>query len=202
MKTNNSYITRGTALFTIAIGCLVLLGWFSDIPAFRSILPGSISMKFNTAVCFILSGITLYLLDLPAGNQVRKTVVVTCSWIILFAGLLSFSQYIFGWNLGIDGLLWKDISNDITTAFPGRMSLITSINFSLLGSAFILLERKRYYWLIQALLIAILPGALGVIINYIYGVSFLNLVPLFANTSFPTAILFILLFIGAFISPA
>ncbi|MBK5273059.1 MAG: PAS domain S-box protein, partial [Bacteroidia bacterium] len=61
---------------------------------------------------------------------------------------------------------------------------------------------KRYYWFIQALLIAILPGALGVIINYIYGISFLNLVPLFANTSFPTAILFILLFIGAFISPA
>jgi two-component system, NarL family, sensor histidine kinase UhpB len=202
MKNNSSYITRATSLLTITVGCLVLIGWFLNIPGLKSLLPGIAPIKFNTGVCFVLSGIALYLLDVPAGSRYRKTVVIVSSLMVLLTGLLSFSQYAFGWNLGIDELLWKDGPLTAATQSPGRMSLLTSINFTLLGFIFLMLEGKKYPWLIQALLIAILPGSLGVIFNNLYTISFLNLVPWIAHTDLPTAILFIVLCIGAFFSPA
>lgn len=69
---SNCYITKSASLFTIAVGIVVLAGWFFNTPSFKSVLPGIVSMKFNTAVCFIFSGIALYLPDEPNGNQHPK----------------------------------------------------------------------------------------------------------------------------------
>ncbi|OGV41010.1 MAG: hypothetical protein A2X48_11615 [Lentisphaerae bacterium GWF2_49_21] len=41
-------------------GVLVMIGWISDIEFLKSLSPSWISMKFDTAVAFLMSGITLY----------------------------------------------------------------------------------------------------------------------------------------------
>lgn len=200
VKATTPYITKVASVFTVATGCLVLSGWFFNIPSFKSILPGIISMKFNTAVCFILSGIALYLLDAPEPGKSKKRVAFVCSWIILFAGFLNLSEYISGYNLGIDELLWKEGPGTFGTTFPGRMSMTTAINFILLGAFFLTLQKRKYHWLIQALLIVMISGSLLVILNHLAGVSFLNAIPQISDTALHTAILFIVLGFGIFCS--
>ena len=163
-------------------------------------MPGIVSMRFNAAVCFILSGIALYLLNTPTINQPLKTIASVCLWMVLLTGFLTFSEYIFHWNLGIDELLWKEGPGAIGTSFPGRMSQSTSFNFMLLGFIFLMLGKRKYHWLIHALLIAIIPGSVLVIFNHLFGVSFLNSIPELTDTALHTAILFIVLCIGIFYS--
>jgi len=200
MKVNTNYITKTASLLTIATGCLVLAGWLFNIPYFKTVLPGIVSMRFNAAVCFILSGIALYLFNAPRINQPLKTIASVCSWMVLLTGFLTFSEYIFHWNLGIDELLWKEGPGAIGTSFPGRMSLSTSFNFMLLGFIFLMLDKRKYHWLNHALLIAIIPGSVLVIFNHLFGVSFLNSFPELTNTALHTAILFIVLCLGVFYS--
>ena len=52
MVFGRKHITLIAAVFTMLISCLVMIGWYMDIPLFKSVLPGNISMKFNTVICF------------------------------------------------------------------------------------------------------------------------------------------------------
>lgn len=53
-------VSLAAALAAIT-GSMALAGWAFDIAVLKSILPGWVSMKANTAVCFILIGISLWL---------------------------------------------------------------------------------------------------------------------------------------------
>ncbi len=200
MKTNNYHISKAAGILTIAAGCLVIAGWFFNIETFKNILPGTVSMKFNTAVCFILCGIALLLLNAPVLSANRKKVALVCAGLVMFTGLLTFSQYIFGFNTGIDELLWKESPGAIGTAFAGRMGIITSIHFILMSFILITLWHKKFHWLIQALLIVMIPGSLLIILNHAFGNSFLNAFPNLNNTAVHTALLFIVLTAGIFFS--
>ena len=52
MVFGRKHITLIAAVFTMLISCLVMIGWYMEIPLFKSVLPGNISMKFNTVICF------------------------------------------------------------------------------------------------------------------------------------------------------
>jgi hypothetical protein len=54
------------AVFVVAIGILVLIGWQFDVTRLKSIY-GDITMKPNAALCLILSGVSLW--SLPRKNQ-------------------------------------------------------------------------------------------------------------------------------------
>ena len=198
LEKNSAYITKAASLLIIMAGFVVLAGWVFNIPSFKSILPGIISIKFNTAVCFILSGIVLYFMEARSSSQFQKNIASVCSWIVLIIAILNLSEYIFSFNLGIDELLWKEGPGTIATIFPGRMSISTAVNFTLLSLIFPLLGKRKYHWPIQALLIAIIASSMLVILTYLFGVSFLNSFPQVNNTALPTAILFIVLCLGVF----
>ncbi len=202
MKHVSDYITKVASLLAVTVGCLVLTGWFFDIPFFKSVFPGIASIKFNAVVCFIFSGIALYLLNVPAGlpaganSRRRKTIAFILAGIILFAGLLTLLEYIFNRNLGIDELLWREGPGTAATIFPGRMSLFTAINFVLLGFIFIALAKRKYYQFIHWLLVAIVSVSLLAIFNYYFVIRSLdNILPL-DTISLPSAILFVVVSTG------
>jgi len=58
---NRDWFELATALSVIT-GCLVLIGWAFDLPAFKSLSPGLPSMNPNTAVSLFLAGASLRLL--------------------------------------------------------------------------------------------------------------------------------------------
>jgi methyl-accepting chemotaxis protein len=49
-----------TAITVLIIGFAVIVGWMLNIPLLKSVLPGLVTMKANTALGFILGGTSLW----------------------------------------------------------------------------------------------------------------------------------------------
>ncbi len=56
-------IPRILSYIIILIGILVIAGWILDVSWLKSIDPSWVPTKFATAVCFVLTGITLLCID-------------------------------------------------------------------------------------------------------------------------------------------
>jgi PAS domain S-box-containing protein len=169
--------SKKASIAVIAIGCIVILGWIFDVQLLKSILPGLVTMKANAAVCFILGGFSLFLLqqrgaELTARNhqKIANCLIFSCSFLIILISLLTVVQYSFNVDLGIDQLLFKDSSTLTGAGTPGRMAPNTAAAFLLLGTALLLLsERRPKYLRVQILSCsAFLIAFLG-LIGYIYG---------------------------------
>ena len=169
--------SKKASIAVIAIGCTVILGWIFDLQLLKSILPGLVTMKANAAVCFILGGFSLFLLqrrraELTARNhqKIVNCLIFSCSFLIILISLLTVFQYSFNVDLGIDQLLFKDSSTLTGAGTPGRMAPNTAAAFLLLGTALLLLsERRPKYLRVQILsCCAFLIAFLG-LIGYIYG---------------------------------
>jgi PAS domain S-box-containing protein len=97
-------------------------------------------MKANTALCFLLAGISLNL-------QTRKRRILTtriaagCAIAVGAIGLITLCEYLFGWNLGIDEVLIGDLVATIESD-PGRMGFNAAIDFGLTGAALWLTSRQ------------------------------------------------------------
>ena len=123
-------------LVLILLSLSVMLGWFFNIPAMVQIQPQWVPMQFNTALCFLLSGLGLFWMKKDCS---KFCIAITLS--LLAIASLTLSQYIFNYNLGLDELF---IKHTITTntSHPGRMAPNTAFCFILTSIAFIL-NRKQ-----------------------------------------------------------
>jgi PAS domain S-box-containing protein len=65
-----------------------------------------------------------------------------CAFAIMSIAFLTICEYIFGWNLGIDELLFRDPAA-LATSQPGRMGINTAIDFCFIGAALWLIERQE-----------------------------------------------------------
>jgi hypothetical protein len=54
-------LARFIAGLIALLGTLVLVGWLANVSAFKSVLPGAVEMKPNTAIALVLASISLYL---------------------------------------------------------------------------------------------------------------------------------------------
>jgi PAS domain S-box-containing protein len=135
-------IARVASVIVILVGCLVLLGWSLDISFLKSVVPGSATMKANTAVCFVLSGTALALKTRPTACRNSHRIAQACAIALCSIGTLTLSQYLLGWNLGIDELLFRDMPISPVTSHPGRMGANTAINFISIGAALGLLSKR------------------------------------------------------------
>ncbi|MDP2761569.1 MAG: EAL domain-containing protein [Sideroxyarcus sp.] len=153
-------LTSLAAVLAVVVGAMVLVGWTFDITALKSVLPGWVAMKTNTAVCFILTGIALWLTARPPatfnpersgrslsyGNRTAYPLRVQrstfffrlarlCGLLTGLIGLLTLCEYIFGWNPGIDQWLFREPAGTVGTSYPGRMAPETALCFVLLPVA-------------------------------------------------------------------
>lgn len=148
-------VVRTTSAISIFIGGLVLLGWYFDLEILKKGFPGSpATMKANTALCFLLSGLSLWI-----SQSMTETRRVFYLWLSRFctvtvAGicLLTIIQYVLGWNFGIDEFLFWDSPIVLTTSHPGRMGFNTALSFILINVAIYLIiqpNKQRSYWVAQ-----------------------------------------------------
>ncbi|ACK70047.1 diguanylate cyclase/phosphodiesterase with PAS/PAC sensor(s) [Gloeothece citriformis PCC 7424] len=187
--------SRIISIIVILVGCTVLVGWYYDIQVLKSVMPGWVTMKANTALGFVLSGLSLYFLQ--SSNYRKQQLSQGLALIVFLLGLLTSSQYLFGWNLGIDQLLFKEELKQSVLSKPGRMAPETALNYIFMGSALWVLAIKPVRFRLVQLLISITSIiSIQVLVGYIYQVK--PLVGLASNNqvAIHTSILFLLLCVG------
>ncbi|HEY9735591.1 MAG TPA: PAS domain S-box protein, partial [Trichocoleus sp.] len=196
---------KAAAALVISIGVLVLIGWATNIGVLKSVLPNLVSMKPNTAVSFVLAGTALRLTTPPTTPK-RQRVGQLCALAVALIGLVSLSQDLLGWNLGIDQMLFVEDPQSSGTLSPGRMSPLTAFCFILGGSALGLsvAQRRRILmgWLCPAEALAVLTClvAAQVLVAYLYGAQPVVGVLPYTQMALHAAINFMLLTSGILMS--
>lgn len=181
------------------VPCFVLLGWAADIAPLRTVLPRQPQMVPNTAIAFIFSSISLWLLRSEQVAVWPRRVAQACASIVLLVSLLTLVEYLSGLDLKIDRLLFQDIDLVVPSAsFAGRPSPHTALNFLLGGSALLLLSAGsgRAYVFTQLLAITVFLITLLALVGYLYGVTFLYGVTAQTGMALHTALTFIMLSLG------
>lgn len=186
---------RALSIVIFSIAALVMVGWFLDIPVLKSIMPNYVSMKFNTALCFMLMSISLILESLK--KQKLLTNIINIFVIVLC--IVTYSQEVFNYNIGIDQLVITDrdaISDK--SPFPGRMSPITAILFTTIASGFILRKYARKYVLaIQYAFHLVTLMSIIALIGYLYNAPEFYTLSFLTSMAAHTSFGFFLLSIGA-----
>jgi signal transduction histidine kinase/CheY-like chemotaxis protein len=192
--TTEAWLTKLAAIVAITLGVLVLLGWFQDLPLLKSILPGAVEMKPNTAVALGLAGCALFLLvDRPTARIQRLAQALALA--VAAIGLATLSQYLFGWQLGIDELLFRDTA-DAYNLIRGRMSPYSTFAFISIGLALAVLPWPRLRpvaW--SAAMVTIAIGAVS-FLGYLWNASELVTDRVLPPVAVHTAIAFMLLGAG------
>ncbi len=158
------------AAAAVIVGGMVLLGWAFDIGVLKSVLPGWVSMKANTATCFILIGIALWLTAHPLAtlNSQRSILFFRLArffnLLVGLIGLLTLGEYISGWNLGIDQWLFREPVGTVGTPHPGRMTAEAALLFVLLAAALWITvgSRKNRWVLLASMILSLLVTILAV----------------------------------------
>ena len=135
--------SRVASVLTIAIGGLVLVGWFFHIRTLQSVSPGLVTMKVNTAAAFVLTGTSLGLLRAGRSPTQMRYLGCACAGLAALVGFLTLTEIVFGWELGIDLLLAPAAPGAVDAEASGRMAPATAVSFLLIGVALLLLEIGR-----------------------------------------------------------
>jgi len=193
------FFSKFSGILSAVVGVAVLIGWALDIPAVKSVLPGLVTMKANTALCFIFIGISMLLWYTGRTSGARRLLAQSAGGIVALVGLITLCEYLFGWNAGIDQILFKDDAAAVLTFSPGLMAFNTALNFMIIGIALIILDvqNKRGYWPSQTLVVV--SGAISILafIGYLYGVkSFYFGIGRYTAMALHTAVLFVFVSVG------
>jgi signal transduction histidine kinase len=175
----------GTA--AIALGALVLVGWQLDVPQLKG-AGGSITMKPNAALLFVLVGASILSLRAPSGRPYNRRLGMALGAIVAIIAALTLSQHVVGWNLGIDNLLFVERAGAAATTSPGRMGPPASTSFMFIGIALLVVTGHRFLALAQFLCIAAVLWMLSAVTGYAYGAEALYALSRFTGIALHTAI--------------
>ncbi len=181
----------------LLIGLTVALGWLFDIPFLLNIIPGAPTMKFNTALLFVLS--SLGILTYFNYSKLSISISLLLGLSITLLGFSSLLQYGLKMDLGIDNYFFKDISN---INFPGRMSRTTALCFGVYGLSLIFLStgKKKLKTLTNYGLAFLSIIAILALLTYALQAITEKEVLIFNSMAFHTAICFFLLSYGLSLS--
>ncbi|MHB8723098.1 MAG: PAS domain-containing sensor histidine kinase, partial [Steroidobacteraceae bacterium] len=191
-------IAAGASAIAIAVGALVLAGWQLDIVALKSVSPTWETMKVNTALCFVLAGLSLWLQCPPGPTPLRRRAGVLAAVVILLIGILTLGESAFNIDLGIDQLVMRQAAGVAGTVAAGRMSPATAVNFILLGAALVGLNWQTRRGGRPTPPLAMTSAAVGLVAvaGYLFGVTNLYAISAYASMAVHTALLFLVVSIG------
>ncbi len=189
-----------TACTTMLIALAVITGWVFNIPELKNLLPESPAIKFNTAVCFFISGLLLYMSNNIVATLPKKILIPVCSWFLIALSLLTLMEYVFNWNAGIDELFFKDNNHSFPLYKAGRMSALAAINFFIIGLLFLFYSKLHFRRSTNAALILMFIACILILLNQILGPGYLDVIPQITYTPVPALLLFCMLLTGIFYS--
>lgn len=172
---------RRAALGIALLGALVLLGWLLDIAALKSVLPGFVTMKANTALCFLLAGSALFLHLQSTGWQQQAL-----SLMVMLIGLATLGEYVFDWQITFDQLLIAD--TNVNSPYPGRMTLFSATALSAGGFALLALPRPSWRFAAQLAATLVTMSGLVSLLGTLWNISLINHSPLIKPAALHTAL--------------
>ena len=179
------------------IGLAVLAGLIFKTDPFKGLLPGQATMKPNTALCFVFSGWSVFLLHRKEPNHLSYT-GIALSLFVFAAGVVTLAEYFGNFRIyEIPYFVQIDKTGKLATL---RMSASSALCFLLSGLTLVLFHFRRSLRLAQTLSLISTAVALLAIVGYVYGVSFLYTVGPYSTIAFHTAIAFILLSVSILFS--
>ena len=187
---------RLAAVLGLILSTVVIIGWLLGIPSLTSLLPGYQEMKFNAALLFILTNISL----IAIANEKWHSLKLVLSLVLISMGLATLLQVFLATNFGIDELFVKDDFIIRTTNNPpGRMAHGAALSFILFGFGFLLMKspQEQFRKLAQYCFHIITLISFLVIIKYLLKVPAFNEMPTLKTMSFHTAFIFFISSIAA-----
>jgi PAS domain S-box-containing protein len=157
----------------LAGSLLSLAGWVFGIPVLIDWDRNGITIKTNAALSAASAAGAVLLLALTGERRQRILLVRGLAGVVTALGLLTLSEHLVGWNLGIDTLLFTEPAGARAAVAPNRMGPPASTSFFLLGSALLSLTVRWRYSLQVSLACGtsiLLVTALS-LIGYVYGAS-------------------------------
>lgn len=195
-------IAKILSIIVALSGIAVIFGWILDIRFLKSLSPAWVSMKFVTAISFLLSGVSLFFIARSQEgefDQAQVALSLTSLILFLLMGVLFFST-VLGAHTGAESLFIEEPPGGVKTVVPGLPSIPTMGNFLLIASAGVLTIlgfRKLPLMLKSVGCIIGITGALA-ILGYMINLPFLYYYLEGVNSAMAahTAILFVLLGLG------
>ncbi len=176
------------------LAAIVMTGWHLKSGRIVQIHPAFAPMQYNTALCFLLNGVSLALAARGAAGAARAL----CAGAGLLAGA-TLLQYPLGADFGIDRLLMEPFTKT-RTSHPGRMSPITGICFVLVSAALCAWNRRttgaRTAHAAGILFSVALAVALSVMTGYLVGIDSLLTWGQLTRMAVHTSATFIVLSLG------
>lgn len=166
-------VSIGLAVFAFCIGGAALLGWILDNEYLKRVHPSLVTMKANTAVCLMLAGVACILINYRSPSRIKRGIIQLFAAIVGLIGLITLSEHVFGWNTGLDQLLFYESHAEAGLSFPGRMGVAASLNFFFLGIAlsFVDAKAKRWFHLSNIAVLVVVTVTLLVFLYYFYGIE-------------------------------
>ncbi len=166
-KSPSLSFARICSLLLLVLGGGVFVGWLVESIPMVAVVPGFAPMQPNTALGFILSGVALL-----AGVYGREKWTAVLGGLVAAIGLATFFEHSFGWDLYIDQLLIKPFYTERSLS-PGRMPVLSSMCFALIGIALVLKtrsSRQKQWRLVLAICTSVVMG-LAITALFAYGVD-------------------------------
>ncbi|RDH85701.1 MAG: hypothetical protein DIZ80_01890 [endosymbiont of Galathealinum brachiosum] len=129
----NLIIILGTGT-SFLLGLMVLFGWYTNNSSLIQVSPEFVPMQYNTALCFVLSGLSAYSIFK------RKNVIASMfAFVTICIAILTLSQYVLITDFGIDQFFMQHAIT-VKSFYPGRMAPETAFSFIIVSSSLILLN--------------------------------------------------------------
>lgn len=183
------------SLICLAMALVVIAGWHFDISVFKSVIPGYISMKLNTAICLLFAAMAnLLLLLKPANKKARMLSHILMSSIAVIT-FLTIYQYLFKVNSGIDEFFYAGPNTELNSGPPGRLAPITAASFILLFFSYsaVYFLRRPLYRFSQSLLFIMILISLQALVAYAFGIHSSFGIALHTRIAIHTALALIIL---------
>lgn len=185
-----------SAALSILVGGIVLVGWWLGIDGLKSLVPGLLTMKVNTALAFVLLGVGLLARSRAIGTRWHRLAVVPLVAMMLLSAAVG-SQDLTGRDWGIDQWLFRELPGQIGTVQPNRMSPMTVISFLLTGTGVLLAGRSRIHKVVPVLLLGALFVASLNVFDLIFEATVPSVLDGYTQMALNTAVTMAVVSIGA-----
>jgi len=163
------FLSGALGASVLLISSVILAGVWLDLPALEFGRPGLTTMKANAALCLMLLGLALTILNAAKFNA-GQFIVRSIGVLVVLASTSTLLEFAFGGDLCIDHLLFRGVLGPGNVLQPGHTSPIEAVMFLFAGCGLVFLENEEKWvrQVSQGLLLVAGACSLAVLLGYVH----------------------------------